>query len=64
MRTNIVLNDELVNEAFKLTNAKTKKELVTIALKALIKQKKMKNIQDIKGKISFDENYDYKAMRN
>ena len=34
MRTNIVLNDELVDEAFKYaTDIKTKRELIEVALK-------------------------------
>ena len=36
MRTNIVLNDLLVEEAMKLTNIKTKKELVNTALKEFV----------------------------
>ena len=32
MRTNIVLNDKLISEAKKYSSAKTKKEIVEIAL--------------------------------
>jgi Arc/MetJ family transcription regulator len=64
MRTNIVLNDELVDEAFKFSQAiSTKKELIEVALKEYVDNRKRKNIKELKGKIKFQENYDYKAMR-
>ena len=63
MRTNIVLNDLLVEEAMKLTNIKTKKELVNTALKELVENCKRKNLIDLMGKIKFAEGYDYKSMR-
>ena len=36
MRTNIVLNDELIKKAFRHSSARTKKELVHEALEELI----------------------------
>jgi Arc/MetJ family transcription regulator len=64
MRTNIVLNDELVEEAFKFSEAiSTKKELIEMALKEYVNTRKRKNIKELKGKIKFQKNYDYKAMR-
>ena len=55
MRTNIVLNDLLVEEAMKPANVKTKKEFV--------ENYKRKNLIELKGKIKFAEGYDYKSMR-
>ena len=64
MRTNIVLDDNLVEEAFKYADSiHTKKDLIETALKEFIKTRKMKNLRDLKGKIQFADNYDYKAMR-
>ena len=64
MRTNIVLDDNLVSEAFKYAeNISTKKDLVEIALKEFVRNHRMKNLKDLKGKIQFAENYDYKQMR-
>ena len=64
MRTNIVLDDQLVDEAFKYAeNINTKKDLIEIALKEFVRNRKMKNIKDLKGKIQFADNYDYKKMR-
>lgn len=64
MRTNIVLNDELVEEAFRFSkNVTTKRELVETALKEYVINRKRKNLKDIKGKISFRDDYDYKNLR-
>ncbi len=63
MRININLDDNLVKEAFKYTGAKTKKELIDIALKELVETRKRLNLLDLAGKIKFVENYDHKALR-
>lgn len=63
MRTNIVLNDELVDEAARLTGITTKKDLVHEALRVLIATRKRKNLLDLAGKIQFAPGYDYKALR-
>jgi Arc/MetJ family transcription regulator len=64
MRTNIVLDDKLMQEAFKYAeNIHTKKALIETALKEFIKTHKLKDLRELKGKILFDENYDYKSMR-
>lgn len=65
MRTNIVLDDNLVNEAFKYaTDIRTKRELVEVALQEFVKNRKLKDIRDLRGKVQFAEGYDYKAMRS
>jgi Arc/MetJ family transcription regulator len=63
MRTNIVLDDNLVKEAIKLSGAKTKKELIHLALKEFVENKRRLNLLDLEGKIEFAEGYDYKQMR-
>ncbi|MCL2008391.1 MAG: type II toxin-antitoxin system VapB family antitoxin [Treponema sp.] len=64
MRTNIVLNDELVKEAFSYsTSILTKKDLIEAALREYVNNRKRKNIRDLKGKIEFRDEYDYKSMR-
>ncbi len=64
MRTNIVIDDQLMEEALKLSKAKTKKELIRKALEEFIQNRRRLNLKDIKGKIQFDEGYDYKKMRS
>ncbi|KKM95969.1 hypothetical protein LCGC14_1182860 [marine sediment metagenome] len=56
MRTNIVLDDNLIKKGFKLTEAKTKKELVNLALEELIKRKQRKQILKLEGKVKWQGN--------
>ena len=49
-RTNIELDDELIKEAGRLTNIKTKKELINTALKELVDQLKRRQLLSIRGK--------------
>ena len=64
MRTNIVLNDKLVEDAFRYSKTiSTKRELVEAALKEYVDTRKRKNIKELRGRIKFTDNYDYKAMR-
>ena len=63
MRTNVELDDALVEEAFRLTSVKTKKELLHQALEALIQAKKRKNLLDLAGKVQLADAYDYQALR-
>ncbi|HCC36198.1 MAG TPA: DUF2191 domain-containing protein [Treponema sp.] len=64
MRTNIVLDDNLVAEAFKYSETiTTKKDLVHEALREYVNNRKRKNLKELKGKIQFRSDYDYKSMR-
>jgi metal-responsive CopG/Arc/MetJ family transcriptional regulator len=64
MRTTIVLNDELVDEVFKFSQAIfPKKELIETALKEYVNTRKRKDIKELKEKFKFQENYNYMAMR-
>ena len=63
MRTNIVLDNEVVEEAFKYSKSKTKKDLIKEALIEFVESKKRKNLLELRGKIKFSENYDYKKYR-
>ncbi len=54
MRTNIVIDDKLMSDALKLTGSKTKREVVEMGLKTLIKLKKQENIKRFKGKLKWD----------
>ena len=63
MRTNIVLDDELVAEAFKYSSANTKRELIDRALKEFVASHKRKNLLDLYGSDGISEEYDYKALR-
>jgi Arc/MetJ family transcription regulator len=64
MRTNIVLDDQLMDEAARLSGIRTKKALVHAALQVFIATKKRKSLLDLEGKIEFAPGYDYKASRS
>lgn len=63
MRTNIVLDDELVREALALTGARTKKDLVDLALRELVRVKKKKDLSELAGRVKLRDDYDHKALR-
>lgn len=56
MRTNIVINDSLINEALKLSKLKTKKAVVEEGLKLLVQLKKQEKIKSLRGKLKWDGN--------
>ena len=63
MRTNIVLDDKLVKEAFRFSQARTKKDLVHEALRELIRVRSRKSLLDLRGLIRFADGYDHKRLR-
>ena len=63
MRTNIVIDDDLLNEAFSVSNAKTKKDLIHEALKEFIRLKGRKDLTELAGTVNFHKNYDHKKLR-
>ncbi len=56
MRTNIIINDELMNEALKLTDLKTKKAVVEEGLKLLVQLKKQQKIKSLRGRLRWEGN--------
>ena len=61
MRTNIVIDDELMTQAMRLTGLKTKKEVVEMALKELIQHKRKDKLADAFGTLHWEGDLD--AMR-
>ena len=64
MRTNILLDDTLIETAFKHTPVRTKKELVDLALREFVENHRRRDIGELRGKISFRAGYDYKKLRD
>lgn len=60
MRTNVVLDEDLVEEALALTGVRTKRQLLREALQELIRARKKKDLTDLAGKIRFADGYDPK----
>ena len=63
MRTNIVLDDNIMKKAMLLSGLKTKKEVVEKALQEFVTNYSRKNLLDLKGQIRFSDDYDYKSLR-
>lgn len=63
MRTNIVLDDQLVEEAMRLCQIKTKRELVEQALREFVAFRKRLDVRDLKGSGVIANTYDYKSLR-
>jgi Arc/MetJ family transcription regulator len=63
MRTNIVLDEKLLREAFAVSQARTKKELVHEALRVLVAFRKRRDLTELAGKVDLTYGYDHKAFR-
>jgi Arc/MetJ family transcription regulator len=58
MRTNIVLDENLIDRAQKLTGIKTKREVVQEALRTLILLREQAEIRQLRGKLKWEGNLD------
>ncbi|MFW5879338.1 MAG: type II toxin-antitoxin system VapB family antitoxin [bacterium] len=58
MRTTLDIPQKLIEDAMSITHAKTKTELIKMALENIIKQEKIKNIKKYHGKLSLDIDLD------
>ena len=61
MRTNIVIDDNLMIDVLQVTGLKTKREAVELELKTLIRLKNQEEIKQFKGKLKWDD--DLERMR-
>jgi Arc/MetJ family transcription regulator len=62
MRTNIVIEDALMEQALKVSGAKTKREAVELGLRALIRLGKQERIRSLRGKLRWEG--DLETMRS
>ena len=58
MRTNIVIDDRLMDDALKATGIATKKEAVEQGLKLLIRHNKQQAIRKLRGKLNWEGDLD------
>lgn len=61
MRTNIEIDDKLMEDALKATGVKTKREAVELGLKTLVRLRAQEKARELKGKITWEGNLN--AMR-
>lgn len=58
MRTNIVIDDELMANAIKATGLTTKKEVVEQGLKLIVKQNQQQAVRKLRGKLNWEGDLD------
>jgi Arc/MetJ family transcription regulator len=58
MRTNIEIDDALIQEALRVSGLKTKRAAVEAGLKALIRLDRQKKILDLAGKVHWEGDLD------
>ncbi|MBR9980145.1 MAG: type II toxin-antitoxin system VapB family antitoxin [Desulfatitalea sp.] len=63
MATNLAIDERLIEEAKRVGGHKTKKAVVTEALKEYIQVRQQKKVIDLFGTIDYDPDYDYKSQR-
>jgi Arc/MetJ family transcription regulator len=63
MPTNLALDDDLIAQAVKAGNHRTKREAVTAALQEYVKMKRRLGLLEMVGQVDYDPAYDYKAER-
>ena len=58
MRTNIVIDDELMADALKATGLRTKREAVEEGLRLLVRQNQQQAIRKLRGKVKWEGDLD------
>lgn len=58
MRTNIVIDDQLMSEALRATGLKTKREAVELGLRTLLRLRQQEEIRQFRGKLDWQGDLD------
>jgi len=53
MRTNVVIDDQLMKSALKISGLRTKKDAIEAGLRLLVKFKRQAKIKDFRGKLKW-----------
>lgn len=61
LKTNVVLDDELMEEAMRYTGLKTKRAVIEEALRTLVRLKSQESIRSLRGQLHWEGDLD--AMR-
>jgi len=64
MRTNVEIDDKLIEEAQRLTGIKTKRAVVEEGLKMLVRLKKQMRALELGGKVAFWEEFEKNGERS
>lgn len=58
MRTNIVIDDQLMADALKVSGCRTKKEAVEEGLRLLVRRSRQQNIRKLRGRVRWEGDLD------
>ncbi len=58
MRTNVVIDDELMSQALRFSGCKTKRSAIESGLRLLVQVNSQKKLRKLKGKISWHGDLD------
>jgi len=58
MRTNIEIDDDIMNQTLQQTGLKTKREAVDLALRTLLRLHQQKAVRDYRGKLNWEGDLD------
>ena len=62
-RVSYELSEDLLKRAYSLMPNHNKRTVIETALFEFVQKRERKNLKDLRGKIKFEDGYDYKAMR-
>ncbi|MCP5322305.1 MAG: type II toxin-antitoxin system VapB family antitoxin [Pseudomonadales bacterium] len=61
MRTNIVIDDELMKDTLRVTGLRTKREVVELGLRTILRLDQQAQVRRLRGKLAWEG--DLEAMR-
>ena len=64
MATNLALDQELLDRAFRISGEATKKATVTRALQEFVARREQQRVAELFGKLDWDASFDYKSERS
>lgn len=64
MRTTLQIPDDLLSQAIRMAQAKTKTEVIIRALEEFVRQRKIEKLIASAGKIHFRKGYDWEKARH
>ena len=63
VRTNIVIDEDLIQQAMAVSGITTKRELVDVAIREFLLRRTRKDLRELRGGVFLSNDYDYKQMR-
>lgn len=58
MRTNIIIDDQLMQEALRITGSKSKREAIELGLRTLVRLRQQEDIRRFRGKLMWEGDLD------